>query len=253
VEDEEVIWGRNAVLEALRGQRPLRRVMLAQGVHATGTLGAVLVAAEAAGVPVQRVPREALDRLCGSSHHQGVAAVGAAYRYATLDDILATAQARGEEPLVLALDSLQDPQNFGSLLRTAEAVGVHGVIVPKHRAVGLTAAVAKASAGAIEHIKAARVTNLVRTLEELKERGLWVAGVDMAGRQAYDEADLRLPLVLVVGGEGRGLSRLVKEKCDLTVRLPMRGHVASLNAAVAGAIVLYEAWRQRERGKRAAS
>mgnify|MGYP005855728803 CR=1 FL=1 len=252
MEDEEVIWGRNAVLEALRAGRPLRRLLMAQNLAATGSLAELLAAARSSGVPVQRVPREALDRLCRTTHHQGVAAATSAHEYVSLDNILAEATTRGEPSLVLVLDSLQDPQNFGSLLRTAEAVGAHGVIIPKHRAVGLTAAVAKASAGAIEHLRVSQVTNISRTLEELKERGLWVVGLDMAGERPYDEQDLNLPLALVVGSEGKGLSRLVRERCDLTVRLPMRGRVESLNAAVAGAIVLYEAWRQRVRGLRRA-
>lgn len=250
MEDEEVVWGRNAVLEALRGGRPVRRVVVAQGTRTTGALAEVLAKSQAAGIAVQQVPREALDRLCGTTRHQGVAAVAAAYRYAALEEVLAGARERGEDPLILVLDSVQDPQNFGSLMRTAEAVGAHGVIIPKHRAAGLTPAVAKASAGAIEHIKAVRVTNLARALEDLKKQGLWIVGIDMAGEQAYDEADLRLPVALVVGSEGRGLGRLVREKCDFTVRIPMRGKVASLNAAVAGSLVLYEAWRQRERARR---
>ncbi|MCL4466314.1 MAG: 23S rRNA (guanosine(2251)-2'-O)-methyltransferase RlmB [Chloroflexi bacterium] len=247
MEGEDLVWGRNAVLETLRAGRPLRRLYVAQGLPPNANIAEALAEARSAGVPVQRVPREALDRLTGNGHHQGIAAAVAAHEYSSLDDILAVAGERGEEALILVLDSLQDPQNFGSLLRTAEAVGAHGVIIPKHRAVGITAAVAKVSAGAVEHLKVAQVTNLPRALEGLKERGIWAVGVDMAGQRAYDEQDLRLPLALVVGNEGKGLGRLVREKCDLTVRLPMRGHVASLNAAVAGAIVLYEAWRQRTR------
>ncbi len=250
MEDEEVVYGRNAVLEALRGRRPVRKLLVAEGVHATGALAALLRQAEASGLPVQHVPRQTLDRLAGTTHHQGVAALAAAYPYSSVAEILAEAGRRGEEPLLLVLDSIQDPQNFGSLLRTAEAVGAHGVIIPKHRAAGLTAGVAKASAGAIEHLRTAQVTNLPRALVELKEQGVWVVGLDMAGERAFDEADLALPIALVVGSEGKGLGRLVKEKCDFTVRLPMRGQVASLNAAVAGAIVLYEAWRQRVRGQR---
>jgi 23S rRNA (guanosine2251-2'-O)-methyltransferase len=249
VEAEEVVWGRNAVLEALRGQRPVRRVLIAHGVQERGALAEVLAEAKEQHLPLQRLPREALDRLCGTSHHQGVAALTTTFDYVEVEDILAEARARGEEPFVLVLDSVQDPQNLGSLMRTAEAAGAHGVVIPKHRAAGLTAAVAKASAGAIEHLKAAQVTNLARTLEELKEAGLWVAGVDMAGELAYDRADLAVPLALVVGSEGQGLHRLVREKCDFTVRLPMRGKVASLNAAVSGSIVLYEAMRQRQRGR----
>ncbi|MDA8217321.1 MAG: 23S rRNA (guanosine(2251)-2'-O)-methyltransferase RlmB, partial [Dehalococcoidales bacterium] len=215
-----------------------------------GIVAEILTEARSAGVSLQRPPREALDRLCGTDRHQGVAAAAAAHAYATVDEILRDANRRGEPPLLLALDSLQDPQNFGTLLRTAEAVGAHGVIIPKHRAVGLTASVAKASAGAIEYLKVAQVTNLTRALDDLKKQGLWVVGLDMQGARPYDEQDLSFPLVLVVGSEGKGISRLVREHCDLVVRLPMRGHVDSLNAAVAGSIVLFEAWRQRDRGQR---
>ncbi|MHB1133049.1 MAG: 23S rRNA (guanosine(2251)-2'-O)-methyltransferase RlmB [Chloroflexota bacterium] len=250
MEDEELIWGRNVVLEALRAGRPLRRLMVALGPPPSGVMVEILGEARAAGISVQRLPREALDRLCGTDRHQGVAAATAARAYATVEDILRAANDRGEPPLLLALDSLQDPQNFGTLLRTAEAVGAHGVLIPKHRAVGLTATVAKVSAGAVEHLPVAQVTNLVRALEELKGQGLWVVGLDMQGARSFDEQDLAFPLVLVVGNEGKGISRLVRERCDLTVRLPMRGHVDSLNAAVAGSIVLYEAWRQRSRGVR---
>ncbi len=253
MEDEEIVYGRNAVLEALRGRRPIRKLWLAEGVHATGALAEVLKQAQASGLPVQRVPRQAIDRLTGTAHHQGVAALAAAYPYSSVEEILAEAGRRGEEPLLLVLDAIQDPQNFGSLLRTAEAVGAHGVIIPKHRAAGLTPGVAKASAGAIEHLRTAQVTNLPRTLEELKQQGVWVVGLDMAGERDFDAADLAIPIALVVGSEGKGLGRLVKEKCDFTVRVPMRGRVASLNAAVAGAIVLYAAWRQRLRRQRGSS
>ncbi|MHB1417951.1 MAG: 23S rRNA (guanosine(2251)-2'-O)-methyltransferase RlmB [Chloroflexota bacterium] len=251
METEEVIWGRKPVLEAIHGRRPIRRLLVAQGTQEAGSLVEILAAARSAQVPVQRVPREALDRACKTTHHQGVAAYTVAYTYASVDDILALAEQQNEPPLVLVLDSLQDPQNLGSLLRTAEAVGAHGVIVPKHRAAGITGVVVKASAGAIEHLRTAQVTNLPRTLEYLKEKGLWVVGLDMSGKRAYDDEDLRMPIALVVGSEGRGLGHLVREKCDLLIRLPMRGHVDSLNAAVAGSIALYEAWRQRERGRRA--
>lgn len=249
METEEVIWGRNAVLEALRGTRPVRRLVVAQGAHEKGALAAILAEAKERHLPLQRLPREALDRLCGSDRHQGVALLTSAYEYADVEDILATARARGEEALVLVLDAVQDPQNLGTLIRTAEAAGAHGLILPRHRSAGLTAAVAKASAGAIEHLKAAQVPNLARALDDLKKAGLWVVGIDMAGEFTYDSADLNRALALVVGGEGQGVHRLIKEKCDFTVRLPMRGKIASLNAAVAGSIVLYEAARQRQRGR----
>lgn len=247
MEAEEVIWGRNPVLEALRARRRIRRLVVAQGVHAHGSLAEAVQLARASGVPVQRVPREALDRMCGTPHHQGIAILTAPRGYVDLDSILEGARRRGEMPFLLVLDSLQDPQNLGSLLRTSDAAGVHGIVIPKHRSVGLTGAVAKVSAGAVEHVPTAQVTNLARTLDELKQHGLWMVGLDMAAAQEYHEVDLNIPLALVVGSEGKGLGRLVKEKCDLLVRLPMRGKVDSLNAAVAGAIVLYEVLRQRSR------
>lgn len=240
----EILYGRNAVLEALRAGKPIDRILLAKGTKAKGTLAEIVALARSQGVPIQRVERRDLDRI--ADRHQGVVAEADEYEYVNIEEILTAAEEGGEKPFFLILDCLQDTQNFGSLLRTAEAVGVHGVIIPKRRAVGVTAAVRKASAGAVEHLRIAQVTNLARTIAALKERGLWVIGLDMAGERTYDEADLDMPLAIVVGSEGQGISRLVRENCDFLVRLPMRGQVSSLNAAVAGSIVLYEAWRRRE-------
>jgi len=239
----EALYGRRPVLEALRSGTRVHRILVASGAKPVGALADILAAASAQGVPVERVPRQKLDQM--SPRHQGVIAEVESFQYARVEDGLRRAAERGEKPLLLILDAVQDVQNLGSLLRTAEAVGAHGVILPKHRAAGVTPAVRKASAGAVEHLLIAQVTNLARTLEQLKEQGLWIVGLDMAGRQSYDEVDWDMPVALVVGSEGRGLSRLVREACDLLVRLPMRGHVESLNAAVAGSIVLYAAWRGR--------
>lgn len=243
----EVLVGRNAVREALLARRRrVRRVLLAEGAQDHGAVEEILALCGEASVPVERVPRIALDRLGAELTHQGVAAHVSPYPYADLDDVMGRAEERGELPFVLALDSLQDPQNVGSLLRTAEAVGVHGVIVPERRAAGVTPAVSRASAGAVEHLLVAQVTNLVRALEELKERGVWVVGVeDEPTAQDYRRVDLNMPLALVVGGEGPGMRRLVVETCDLLVRLPMRGRIGSLNVSVAGSIVLYQAWSAR--------
>ena len=241
----DTIYGRNPVLEALRAGQPVKKILLAEGVRPQGTLAEIVALAAAKGVPLQQVERRELDKI--DPHHQSVVAHVGEYRYAPVEEILALAREREEKPLLLILDCLQDVHNFGSLLRTAEAVGAHGVIIPQRRAVGVTAALRKASAGAVEHLLVARAPNLARTIERLKGEGLWIMGLDMAGPQSYDEVDLDTPLALVVGSEGRGLRRLVQEKCDLLIRLPMRGRVNSLNAAVAGAIVLYEAWRQRAR------
>jgi 23S rRNA (guanosine2251-2'-O)-methyltransferase len=200
-------------------------------------------------VPTQVLDRRALDRIADTDRHQNVAAEVLEYDYSTLDDLLVLAQERNEKPFLLALDSLQDPQNLGSLIRTAEAVGAHGVVVPRHRAVGVTPAVEKSSAGAIEHLPVAEVVNLNKAADDLKEQGVWVVGLDAEGDKSYDEIDPTLPLCLVVGSEGKGISRLLKEKCDMLVNLPMRGQVGSLNAAVAGSIVLYDVWRRRVRAE----
>jgi 23S rRNA (guanosine2251-2'-O)-methyltransferase len=242
----EVLYGRNAVREALRaGRRKVYKLILAQGTKETGIVADIAMLASKSGVPIQRVERQQLDKL-GNVNHQGVAIEASQYPYVELDEILAEADRRQEMPLLLILDCLQDPQNFGSLLRTAESVGVHGVIIPKRRAVGITPAVVNSSAGATEHLLIAQVTNLVQTMEELKAKGLWIVGLeDVPQAQPYDQSDLTMPLALVVGSEGRGMGRLVRETCDILIRLPMRGKVSSLNASVAGSIALYEVWRQR--------
>jgi 23S rRNA (guanosine2251-2'-O)-methyltransferase len=238
------VIGRNPILEALRAGRLLNRVMVAETAHGPAPEAIVRLAAER-NVPIQKVPRERLDAL--SDHHQGLVADAAPYRYAEFDDLLASLEAAPPErpPLVVLADSLQDPQNLGALLRSALAAGATAAVLPERRTVGITASVGRASAGAIEHLKIARVTNLVRAIQALKERGLWVVGLDGGGRDVYDQTDLTIPLAVVVGAEGGGLGRLVAQNCDLTVRLPMLGPVDSLNAAVAGSIVLYEALRQR--------
>jgi 23S rRNA (guanosine2251-2'-O)-methyltransferase len=245
----EILYGRNAVREALRaGRRKIYKLVLAQGTKETGIVADIVASAEKRGVPIQRVERRQLDRL-GDFKHQGVAAEATPYPYVELEEILAKADQRQEIPLLLMLDCLQDPQNFGALLRTAEIVSVHGVVIPKRRAVGITPAVVNSSAGATEHLLVARMTNLVRTMEELKAKGLWTVGLeDVPHAQPYYQSDLRIPLALVVGSEGRGMGRLVRENCDILIRLPMRGRISSLNVAVAGSIALYEVWRQRGMG-----
>jgi len=242
----ETLYGRNAVYESLRaGRRQFFHLTLADTVRATDIVSDILSLAEAAAVPVVRVPRRHLDRL-GEINHQGVVLEASEYPYAGVDEMLVAAHRRGEPPLLLLLDLLQDPQNLGGLLRTAEAVCVHGAVIQRRRAAAVSPAVVHASAGAVEHLLIAQVTNLLETLEGLKARDVWVAGLDTAwGAQRYDRADLKGPLALVVGSEGVGLRRLVRERCDFLVQLPMAGKVTSLNAAVAGSIVLYEARRQR--------
>ena len=240
-----ILYGRNAVWEALRaGRRRFYKLVLAEGVRESGIVAEIADLARRRQIPLQRVERRQLDEI--SSNHQGVAAEVSPYPYVDWEEILAEIERGQEMPLLLLLDCLQDPQNLGSLLRTAEIVGVQGVVLPKRRAVGVTPAVVNASAGAVEHLRVARVTNLVRAMEELKGRDIWIVGLENVPQaQPYYQADLNLPLALVVGSEGRGMRRLVREKCDLLIKLPMRGRISSLNAAVAGSIALYEAWRQR--------
>jgi 23S rRNA (guanosine2251-2'-O)-methyltransferase len=244
----EVLAGRNAVREALRARRRhIEQVWLAEGVEEKGPLAEILQACREERIAVQRVARAELERLSGATEAHGVAARVSPYPYATLDDLLTRAAERGEWPFLLALDTLQDPQNVGTLLRTAEAVGVHGVILPERRAVGITPAVSRASAGAVEHLLVADVTNLARTLDDLKRANVWIVGVEDHPRaQDYRTAKLDMPLVLVLGSEGQGMRRLVAEQCDLLLRIPMRGRINSLNVAVAGSLLLYRAWHARE-------
>jgi 23S rRNA (guanosine2251-2'-O)-methyltransferase len=243
----EILYGRQPVRETLRaGRRQVFRLLLAEGIRAAGIIQDILSLARQSGVPVQHVERSNLDRLGGEVNHQGLAAEVSPYPYVELADLLTSATLAKEPPFFLLLDHVQDPQNVGSLLRTAEAVGVHGVVLPQRRAAGITPAAVRASAGAVEHIRVAQVTNLVRTMAELKEEGVWLAGLEATpAAQLYNLADLTGSLGLVVGSEGHGLARLVRETCDFLIRLPMHGQVGSLNAGVAGAVALYEALRQR--------
>ena len=229
--------GRQPVREALLANRPINKLFLAKGAK---DLGPILDLARERGVVVEWTHRAKLDKLSGGRIHQGVIAQVAPYHYAELEDLLTA-----EEPLLLILDGSEDPHNLGSLLRTAESVGASGAVIPKRRAAPITPTVEKAASGALAHLPVARVSNLAQTIDELKEHGLWVVGCDMDGEQTLWEADLTGSLAVVVGSEGSGVSRLVKEKCDFIVRLPMLGKISSLNASVAGGIVLYEVLRQR--------
>ena len=243
----EILYGRQPVREALRARRRQAfKLMLAKGLKTTGLEGEILRLAQQASIPVQRVDRHGLDKLGGEVNHQGLAAEVSGYPYVDLESVLETARENDEPPFLLLLDHLQDPQNLGSLLRSAEAAGLHGVVIPERRAAGVTPAAVRASAGAAEHMHVAQVTNLVRTMEWLKTRDVWLVGLEAApGAQLHTQADLKGSVGLVVGSEGQGLARLVRETCDYFIRLPMYGQVESLNAGVAGAIALYEADRQR--------
>jgi len=237
----ELLYGRNAVHECLRaGRRQVFKLIVAEGAQEKGTLAHSLQLAVEKRIPIQRVSRAQLDKI--SEGHQGVAAEVSGYPYVALDALLPTNHA----PLFLVLDCIQDPQNLGTLLRTAEAAGVDGVLIAQDRAAAITPAAVSASSGATEHLRIARVTNVTRALETLKESGVWIIGLeDVPGAQDYVTFDLRGPLAIVVGSEGQGIRRLVRETCDVLVKLPMYGAVTSLNAAVAGSIVLYETLRQR--------
>ncbi len=238
---ETVIAGRNPVLEALRSEQELESVYIQQGDR-KGSLGKIVAMARQQGVPVKEVTGEKLQALSGISSHQGVAAVLSAGRYATLEDVYARA---GEEPLfVVVADEIEDPHNLGAIIRTAEAAGAHGVIIPKRHSAGLTATVAKSAAGAVAWLPVVRVPNLPAAMEQLKERGVWFYCADMDGTH-WCSADYSGGVGLVIGSEGRGVSRLVREKCDFVVSMPMLGKVNSLNASVAGGIILYEIARQR--------
>ncbi len=241
--EEFTIEGRNAVIEAFRAGRAIDRLYLLEGCQ-DGPVMTIRREAKKHDVPVKNVTRERLDQMSETGKHQGVIAVAAAYEYAEVEDILRAARDKGEEPFVFLLDNIEDPHNLGAIIRTANLAGAHGVIIPKNRAAGLTATVAKTSAGALNYTPVARVTNLAKTIEALKKEGLWFVCADMGGTTMY-QLDLRGPVGLVIGGEGEGVGRLVREKCDMTAAIPMKGDIDSLNASVAAGVLAYEIVRQR--------
>ncbi len=240
---ELTIEGRNAVIEAFRSGKTIDKVYLQDGCH-DGPLSTISREARKKDTIVQYVPKERLDQMSGTGKHQGVIAMAAAYEYAGVGDILQAAKDKGEEPFIIILDNIEDPHNLGAIIRTANLSGAHGIIIPKRRAAGLTAAVARTSAGAIYHTPVAKVTNISATIEELKKEGLWFVCADMDGEIMY-QLDLKGPIGLVIGNEGEGVSRLVKEKCDFTAAIPMKGDIDSLNASVAAGVLAYEIVRQR--------
>jgi 23S rRNA (guanosine2251-2'-O)-methyltransferase len=242
----EYIWGRNPITETLQSGRQIQRILLAPGMRESSAINTILQEARRRQIPLEIVSRDRLDQLSRGAVHQGCIAQVALRTYVTVDEILAHAQRKQEPPFLLLLDAIQDINNLGSLLRTSEAAGIHGVIIPEHRAAEINATVVKTSAGATEHLLIAQETNLARTIDYLKAHNVWVVGLAGEGNTLYTQANLTGPLALVVGNEGKGMRRLVREHCDLLIRLPMYGHVNSLNAAVAGSIALYEALRQRQ-------
>lgn len=241
---EEIVAGRNAVFEALSSKRPVNKIFIKAGLQG-GSLGKIIAAAQSAAVPVEYVQPEKLDRLAPGIRHQGIVALASPIAFSSLETVLERAASRNEMPFLLLLDELQDPQNVGALIRSADAAGVHGVLLPRRRSCPLNMVVAKISAGAVNYVPVVQIGNIVQTLRRLKEQGFWVVGADMEGDSLYFETDLDRPLVLVVGAEGKGMGHLVKENCDMLVRIPMQGGVNSLNASAAGAVLLYEVVRQR--------
>lgn len=241
---DDIIAGRNSVQEALRSGRTIDSIYVARG-NRTGSIAAILAKAKDRGIVIKEADPKKLDFLCGGANHQGIVAVAAVQEYAEVEDIFRLAEERGEPPFLIIADELEDPHNLGAILRTAECSGAHGVIIPRRRAVGLTYAVGKASAGAVEYVPVARVTNLVKTIEELKKRGVWVYAADMDG-EPWCSVDYRGPVALVIGSEGNGVSRLVRENCDFVISLPMLGKINSLNASVACGVLCYEIARQRK-------
>lgn len=244
IDREDLIEGRNAVTEALRAGRPIDKIFIARG-DTDRTLGHIVAKAKEAGIVVAEADRRKLDAMSATGAHQGVVALAAVREYCSVDDILALAKERGEEPFVIVCDEIADPHNLGAILRTAECAGVHGVVIPKRRSAGLTAVVDKASAGAAEHMLVARVPNIPAALKELKEQGLWVYGTAANGNGALWKTDMKGPICLVIGSEGFGMGRLVEESCDFTVSIPLMGKVTSLNASAAAAVMIYEVLRQR--------
>ena len=242
---EDMLVGRNAVSEALRSGRTMDKVFVASGDNTDHGLRRLMSQAKEAGAVISMVDRRKLDQMCNHGTHQGIIAYAAAHEYATVEEILQRAADQGRVPLLVICDELSDPHNLGAILRTAECAGACGVIIPKRRSVGLTAVVAKTSAGAIEYMPVARVSNIVNTIRDLKQQGIWVCGTAADGATGLYEADLTGPTAIVIGSEGQGMSRLVAESCDYLVSIPMQGKISSLNASAAAAILLYEAVRQR--------
>ena len=242
-ENSLLIEGRNAVLEALRSEKPIDKIFVQDGCQ-DGPVRTIVREAKKRDVILNFVDKERLNHLSETGRHQGVIAYGAAYEYASVEDMLALAEKKGEDPFLILLDNIEDPHNLGAIIRTANLVGAHGVIIPKRRAAGLTAVVARTSAGALNYTPVAKVTNLKKTMEDLKERGLWFVCADMDGDVMYD-VNLKGPIGLVIGNEGEGVGRLVKETCDFVASVPMKGEIDSLNASVAAGVLAYEILRQR--------
>ncbi|MFL0270172.1 23S rRNA (guanosine(2251)-2'-O)-methyltransferase RlmB [Candidatus Clostridium radicumherbarum] len=241
---EDLIEGRNAVIEALKSERTIEQLLIAKG-DTEGSVNLIIALAKERHIVIKEVDRKKLDNMSVSKAHQGVIAIVTPYDYFEVSDILKYAEEKNEKPFILILDEIEDPHNFGAIIRSAEVCGVHGIIIPKRRNVGITPIVYKTSAGAVQHMKIAKVTNINAVIDDLKERGLWVYGADMDGENYCYEVDFSGAAALVIGSEGKGISKLTKSKCDVLTKIPMRGNINSLNASVAGGIMMYEVMKQR--------
>lgn len=241
---EDLIEGRNAVIEALKSDRTIEQILIAKG-DTEGSINVILGLARDKGIVTKEVDRKKLDSMSVSRAHQGVIAIVTPYKYFEVEDILKYAEEKSEKPFIIILDEIEDPHNFGAIIRTAEVCGAHGIIIPKRRNVGITPVVYKSSAGAIEHMKIAKVTNINSVIDELKEKGVWIYGADMEGENYCFDVDFKGAAAIVIGSEGRGMSKLTKAKCDVIVKVPMVGKINSLNASVAGGIMMYEVLKQR--------
>lgn len=242
--EENYVEGRNAVLELLESEKDINKIYVQSG-EKHGSIMKIIAKAKANGVVVQEVQKRKLDEMSTSNNHQGVIAIVPPFQYVEVDDILDEAKKRGEEPFIIILDGIEDPHNLGSIIRTAETAGVHGVIIPKRRAASVNATVSKTSAGAVEYMKIARVNNINETIKELKDKGIWICGTDMDAKTLHYEQDYKMPIAIVIGNEGKGMPRLTKENCDFLVKIPMKGKISSLNASVSAGIIMYEVVKGR--------
>lgn len=237
-EDDNIIAGRNSVIELLNSNREIDRILIEKG-NKTGSMSAIIAKANAKQIPIKDVASEKLNSICPGVNHQGVVAYAAMHEYCSVVDLIKCAEEKGEPPFIIVCDGIEDPYNLGAIIRSAECCGAHGIIIPKRRSAGINYAVGKSACGALEYMKVARVSNITAAIKELKEYGIWVYGADMNG-ESYDKVNFSGPVALVIGGEGKGISRIVNENCDVILSLPMKGHITSLNASVAAGIFMYE-------------
>lgn len=244
IERDDLIEGRNAVIEALKSDRTIEQILVANG-DSEGSINVIYALAKEKRIVIKEVDRKKLDQISVTGAHQGVIAYITPYEYCEVEDILKVAEEKGEDPFIIILDEIEDPHNFGSIVRTAEVCGAHGIIIPKRRNVGVTPTVYKSSVGAVEYMKISKVTNINAAIDTLKKKGIWIYGAHMDGKNFCYESDFRGPVGLVIGSEGRGISKLTKEKCDVLVKIPMKGKITSLNASVAAGIIMYEVLKQK--------